>query len=217
MLFAEGVPNAAAAHVSLMFSLKGACQTIIGSRTAGLDAMRLAALRIATGEWDRAIVGAAEEFDPTVNACYKHCGLHACDTPSAAFSDERGFVTSAAAVTFILESEDSMRGRNANPRGRIGSHASAHSMSDVLNSLQHAKHVYSSANGTWIDRTERAAMTTARQISTLYGHIAECFSVLPLLSVAAAMRTKSAEEIGVVATDYNGVSSGISVIRLGKM
>ena len=37
MLFAEGVPNAAAAHLSLMLGLKGPCQTIIGTRTAGLD------------------------------------------------------------------------------------------------------------------------------------------------------------------------------------
>ena len=56
-LFAEGVPNAAAAHLSLMLGLKGACQTLIGSRTAGLDALRLAVLRIASGQWDRAVVG----------------------------------------------------------------------------------------------------------------------------------------------------------------
>jgi len=47
MLFAEGVPNASSAHLSLMLGVKGACQTIIGTRTAGLDALRLAALRIA--------------------------------------------------------------------------------------------------------------------------------------------------------------------------
>ena len=51
MLFAEGVPNAAAAHVSLTHGLTGACQTLIGSATAGLDAVRLAALRIANGDW----------------------------------------------------------------------------------------------------------------------------------------------------------------------
>jgi 3-oxoacyl-[acyl-carrier-protein] synthase II len=58
VLFAEGVPNAAAAHLSLMLGLKGACQTVIGSRTSGLDALHLAAARIRSGEWDRAIVGA---------------------------------------------------------------------------------------------------------------------------------------------------------------
>jgi len=56
LLFAEGVPNAAAAHLSLMMSVKGGCQTIIGSRTAGLDALRLASARIGQGVWNRALV-----------------------------------------------------------------------------------------------------------------------------------------------------------------
>jgi 3-oxoacyl-[acyl-carrier-protein] synthase II len=60
MLFAEGVPNVGAAQLSLMLGLKGACQSIIGTRTAGLDAMRFAWLRIACGAADRVIVGAAE-------------------------------------------------------------------------------------------------------------------------------------------------------------
>ena len=62
MLFAEAVPNAGAAQLSLMLALKGACQTVIGTRTAGLDAIALAAARIRSGAWDRAIVGAGEEF-----------------------------------------------------------------------------------------------------------------------------------------------------------
>src|SRR6185369_10170940 len=76
VLFAEGVPNAAAAHLSLMLGLKGACQTVIGSRTSGLDALHLAATRILTGEWERAIVGAGEEYSTIVNGGYAHCGLH---------------------------------------------------------------------------------------------------------------------------------------------
>src|SRR5690606_6093753 len=47
--FAEGVPNAAAAHLSLMLGTHGPCQAILGSRTSGLDALRLAWRRIAGG------------------------------------------------------------------------------------------------------------------------------------------------------------------------
>ncbi|HEY2587243.1 MAG TPA: beta-ketoacyl-[acyl-carrier-protein] synthase family protein, partial [Tepidisphaeraceae bacterium] len=91
MLFAEGVPNAAAAHLSLMLSLKGPCQTIIGTLTAGLDAIRVAAARIATGEWERAIVGAAEEFSPTVNDAHARCES----------SIAPGAVIGSGAVTFL--------------------------------------------------------------------------------------------------------------------
>jgi 3-oxoacyl-(acyl-carrier-protein) synthase len=65
--FAEGVPNAAAAHLSLMLGLRVPCQTIIGSRTSGLDALRLAATRIRSGEWTGAIIGAGEEYSAIVN------------------------------------------------------------------------------------------------------------------------------------------------------
>jgi 3-oxoacyl-[acyl-carrier-protein] synthase II len=109
MLFAEGVPNAAAAHLSLMLSLKGPCQTIIGTLTAGLDAMRVAAARIATGDWDRAIVGAAEEFSPTVNDAHARC----------ASSIAPGAVIGSGAIMFLLESRDSMESRGGRPRGRV--------------------------------------------------------------------------------------------------
>lgn len=145
MLFAEGVPNAAAAHLSLMLALKGPCQTVIGTRTAGLDALHLASLRIAAGEWDRAIVGAAEEFSPVVNGAYRHWGLHTESDPAAPFSGSarrgmgsptvsstrnttggppvpRGagaFVAGCGAVTLVLESGKSLSERRANPRGQI--------------------------------------------------------------------------------------------------
>ncbi|MCH8242171.1 MAG: FAD-dependent oxidoreductase, partial [Planctomycetes bacterium] len=63
MLFAEGVPNAAAAHLSTTFGVKGFCQTLIGTRTAGLEGILLAAACIRSGRWDRVLVGAAELID----------------------------------------------------------------------------------------------------------------------------------------------------------
>jgi 3-oxoacyl-[acyl-carrier-protein] synthase II len=68
MLFAEGVPNAGAAHVSLMLGLRGACQSVIGTQTAGLDALglamarpprRLPRARAARARWERDIRRAA--------------------------------------------------------------------------------------------------------------------------------------------------------------
>jgi 3-oxoacyl-[acyl-carrier-protein] synthase II len=111
MLFAEGVPNAAAAHVSLTHGLTGACQTLIGSRTAGLDALRLAAHRIANGDWDRAVVGAAEERSDVIDAAYRHAGHRVA--------------TAAGAVTLILESRRSIEGRGGRPRGVVSATAAA--------------------------------------------------------------------------------------------
>src|SRR3954447_8090144 len=102
MLFAEGVPNAGAAQLSLMLGIKGACQTIIGTRTSGLDALNLAAARIATGAWDRAIVGAGEEYVEVIERAYQHCGLGAKGRGAAPFSGEGGFVYGSGAVALVL-------------------------------------------------------------------------------------------------------------------
>jgi len=59
-----------------MLSLKGGCQTMVGTRTAGMEALSLAAAHIASGEWDTALVGAAEEYDPVTNGAYAACGLY---------------------------------------------------------------------------------------------------------------------------------------------
>ena len=90
VLFAEGVPNAAAAHVSLAHGLTGGCQAIIGSATAGLDAVRLATMRVAAGDADRVIVGAAEERSGLVDAAYAAAGHRV--------------TTVAGAVTLVLSS-----------------------------------------------------------------------------------------------------------------
>jgi 3-oxoacyl-[acyl-carrier-protein] synthase II len=225
MLFAEGVPNAAAAHLSLMLSLKGACQTIIGSRTSGLDALRLASLRIASGEWDRALVGAAEEYDPIVNACYRSC---------ARFADGRGFVTGAAAVTFVLESRKSFEKRRTKPRARVSGGASARATSGeppidaarhVLSELGDVGPVFSSANGTWIDRVEAAAIAKSKPalgVHSLYGPVPETFSAGPLLAIAAALTPRAADNgsagspFGVLCTDYTGVVSGAAIAPMDR-
>lgn len=98
LLFAEGVPNAGAAQLSMMLGIRGGCQTIIGSRGAGLDALRLAELRIRTGECGRVFVGAAEEYSPMVERMYGQCdgGHH-----------------SAGSVAFVIETRESIEARGA--------------------------------------------------------------------------------------------------------
>lgn len=231
MLFAEGVPNAAAAHLSLMMSLKGACQTIIGSRTAGLDALRLAAERIVQGRWERAIVSAGEEFCQTVNDGYRHCGLYAGRGPAAAFSRAGGgFAVGCGAVTLLLESRASLERRGAAGgtrwRGSVQCGASAapgegreiEAASRVLRDLGDPPAVLSSANGTWVDRVEAAGVRLSGRrrgaeprVASLAGLVAETFSVTPLAGVAAVLLTgglpgSSDEPQSSGTTERNGVA-----------
>jgi 3-oxoacyl-[acyl-carrier-protein] synthase II len=112
-LFAEGVPNVGAAQLSLMLGLRGACQSIIGTRTAGLDALRFAYLRIASGACERVIVGAAEESQPVVDRAYEQCGLKAKSTSNPPFGEPSGFCPSAGGAAMVVESLESARSRNA--------------------------------------------------------------------------------------------------------
>jgi 3-oxoacyl-[acyl-carrier-protein] synthase II len=226
MLFAEGVPNAAAAQLSLMLQVKGFCQTIVGTRTAGLDALWLAALRIATGEWERAIVSAGEEHSPLVNRLYKHLGLHASDGSGSPFRPGRGFVTGAGAATLILESRASCTARGARPRGQILAGASLSTeclagregidcVRRGLEAVGGPDQVMSSANGTWIDRVEAMGIAASRRrrgaavVSSIYGHIAETFSVGPLAAIAGALLGARAARDGhgvlpALRSDWNG-------------
>ena len=208
MLFAEGVPNVGAAQISLMLGLRGPAQTIIGSRTAGLDAVHLASLRIRRGEWERAIVGAADEYSETVNRLYGHCGQYDPSGNGVPFGAPTGFVTGAGAAVLILESERSLTQRGIAPRGRIDRTATAYdagnglavrTIQSLLETLNHPRHIMSCANATRLDTDEYSAFRAVAAtkgnepivISSIYGHLAETFSVMPVAGIVAGLLTGS--------------------------
>lgn len=73
MLFAESVPNIGSAQCSLAFGIAAPTLSVIGRRTAALEALLLARARIAAGAWHRAIVVAAEEAHPIVERTLRQC------------------------------------------------------------------------------------------------------------------------------------------------
>jgi 3-oxoacyl-[acyl-carrier-protein] synthase II len=230
VLFAEGVPNAASAQLSLMLGIKGSCQTIIGSRTAGLDALRLATLRIATGACDRIIVGAAEEDADVLTAAYRHAGLSAPHEapPARPFSETSGFHTSCGAASLILECADSMQGRRALAKLTSTSSAAAGaarlkaSIARVLAELGDPVHLVCSANGTWIDREEAAGIALSNDrrgrpahVMTPGAFVNEMFSVGPLAAIAGTLASGTArtngDRLGFIVSDFTGAVSGVAL------
>jgi 3-oxoacyl-(acyl-carrier-protein) synthase len=211
MLFAEGVPNAAVAQLSMMFQVKGLCQTVIGTRTAGLDALWLAALRIASGQWRRAVVCAGEEFSPVIARAYERHGLYSSAGLGAPFSTQTGFVGTAGAATLILESRAAAESRGARCLGRVlAGHSSStehlasrngvEGIRRCLGSVGNSTNVLSSSNGTWIDRVEALGIASSRRgrgsavVSSLYAHIAESFSVGSLAGIAGILAVPGSGE-----------------------
>lgn len=72
LLFAESVPNVGSGHVSIGLGITAPCASVIGSRNAGLEALSLAFARVETRCWDRAIVVAADESHPLLDAVLSH-------------------------------------------------------------------------------------------------------------------------------------------------
>ncbi|QOV91810.1 beta-ketoacyl-[acyl-carrier-protein] synthase family protein [Humisphaera borealis] len=228
LLFSEGVPNAGAAHVSLTLGIKGACQTIIGSRTAGLDAMALAAIRIGQGSWERALVGAGEEYGPIVTQSYAKC-MRA--EPHDGRDGPVGFATGCGAVSLLLESRQSVESRGGRILGSVdatafaapGRVASAGAVR-VLSELGAIDELVMSRSGSVIDAIEREAVrlaypddTRRPRLTSLFGRVTECYSAGPLAGVAAALlRGGIGDEsargpVGVICTDVTG---GVTAVRV---
>ena len=197
VLFAEGVPNAAAAHLSTAFGIRGGCQTIIGARTAGLDALALAALRIKSGASDLVLVAAAEEQGKIVDDTYSHFKLRAVDSNSA------GFTSSHGSVAFVVEAEETAIARGARPLAILGKSASAllgpgslhRAVARVLSKLGNEGEqlrIIGSANRTRLDRAEahgiaRACCVHSPHHASLTETFGEVFSVTPLIGIAASL------------------------------
>lgn len=225
MLFAEGVPNVASAQLSLLLNLQGGSQTIIGTRTAGLDALHMACQRIASGRCSRMIVGAGEEYAGLVERAYRSCGLYSND---AGQTQEAGFVAGAGAVILVLESDDAALARGASVLGVLESSTQVRGRNDAkpaaalvealeiaLKSIGDPGCVFTSANNTWLDRVERAVLERCLPQSktmSLYGRIPEVFSAFPLAGVAAAVLHRDENHlVGILGSDYCGSVSAVKL------
>ncbi|MBC8106906.1 MAG: hypothetical protein H7Z14_09980 [Anaerolineae bacterium] len=239
MLFAEGVPNVGAAQLSMMLGMKGACQTIIGTRTAGIDALRFAFLRIASGTCDRVIVGAAEEATPCVDRSYEHCGLRSAGPSNPPFSEPTGFCSSAGGAAIILESLESARARGAREYASIESASSVSGDREqlprtLMKLLEHpAPHILCSANATWIDRVELKALGSAKPpldfardrqaaVGSFYDACGEVFSATPLLGIVATLlspgsvlRGEPKSRFTTLCSDWTGGASAVT-LRLSR-
>lgn len=189
MLFAEGVPNVGSAHLSMTYRIAGGCQTIIGSRTAGLDALHLASQRIACGQWSRALVVAAEEHTELVQHVHRELGHVAPQGQTAWLAD--------GGVALILESEASALTRSARPRAVLESTCSIAGPTafrdhpSVMRGLSSCPVLCtSSLAGSALAKLEEAAcqrINPAAQRTSLAQRVPELFSATPLTALAAFM------------------------------
>ncbi len=220
ILFAEGVPNVASAHLSTTFSIKGFCQTLIGTRTAGLEALHLAAARIRAEQWDRVVVVAVEETTDIVTQAY-------CDRFKKLYGNRHAeeFSFASGAITFILERGDLAKKRQATIRATLAKTAASYATNPgasarirttqrVIRELGKLDTLFSSGNGHYLDRIDAAAVRHfPHDVCRYVGAdtaITERFSVGPLASLSAAMMMYL-PSAGVICSDYYGGVYGTKI------
>jgi hypothetical protein len=159
-----------------------------------LEALCVAKWRIESGAWDRAIVGAADEFHPLLNQAYAQCRSPELNSQKAC---------SSGAVMLVLESRAEVERRSAKPRaivrhgyGGRTARCSPRSMCQLLNAFDRE---FGKSDGV-VD--QRAVERT----------LPEMFSVLPLAKLTAVLlkgSTGACENI--VAHDWNGLATGVAI------
>lgn len=223
MLFAEGVPNVASAHLTTTFAIRGFCQTVIGTRTAGLEALILATVRIRAGLWDRAIVCGADEYAALI------CNAYRALRPSQRAAHVGG------AATLILESKNAAQKRGARIRATVthtvsefcGSHKTRERVRSIARSMERLGPLDELARCNTpadMERLERlAARSLARRGQKKRGDspfalrydLPELFSAGPIAALGAFMLSENAADrskrVGVVCTDDHGSTCGAAL------
>jgi 3-oxoacyl-[acyl-carrier-protein] synthase II len=69
-VFAATVHNTVGGELAILYALGGAAETLVSGRTAGLEALALAASRVARGDADRILVVAAEGIDEEMRRAF---------------------------------------------------------------------------------------------------------------------------------------------------
>src|SRR6478609_6460714 len=158
LLFPETVFNAPASHLAAILGISGASYTLVGDGAVGILALKMAEDLIASSDLDACLVVAAEEIDPLVCEAYRQWRfLRDPRKPETG----RGMIMSEGAGAVLLkrsnggsEIDQIVPGANFFRR----SEASARLGSVVARLENEIGFCIGSANGTFIDRPERAAV-----------------------------------------------------------
>jgi 3-oxoacyl-[acyl-carrier-protein] synthase II len=126
-LFLAQLSNLLAGNISIVHGVTGSSRTFMGEEAAGIDAVRVALARIASGQSDIALVGAAhngERKDLLMLYEFGDFNLKNKFAPVWSRGDKGGFALGSGGVFLVIESRKHAEGRGARPYARL-SHVGA--------------------------------------------------------------------------------------------
>lgn len=172
LLFPETVFNAPASHLAAVLGLTGASYTLVGDGSVGILAMQMAE-DLMTGEAiDHCLVVGAEEADWVLCDAYHKWRLTRAEPPIEPFGKpSRGTILSEGAGAVLLGREGAIVIEKVHPGGNFAERDDATRwakkiLAELANNA--ASVIISSANGTFIDTVERAAILQSAPDGSVY-------------------------------------------------
>jgi 3-oxoacyl-(acyl-carrier-protein) synthase len=147
LLFPETVYNAATSHLAALLGIEGRTYTLVGDASAGLSALHFATQLLATTDAERVLVVAGEELDSIVCRAYTDWRINTV------------FSEGAAAVVLGREGPLKVRTHPGVPffSRKVIAAATHRVIAETLDGAR-PDVVTGSANGTFIDAAEKAAL-----------------------------------------------------------
>jgi 3-oxoacyl-(acyl-carrier-protein) synthase len=162
LLFPETVFNAPASHLSAILGVTGTTYTVVGDGVVGLLAIKMAEDVMMDKSLDYCLVVGTEEVDWLLCDAYRRWRLLRSAPPIEPFGKQnRGMILSEGAGAIVLAREGPITIERAHPGACYRKRGEAEQiLTGILRDLSQIEvdFVISSANGTFIDQAEQAAL-----------------------------------------------------------
>src|SRR5438034_10158842 len=162
LLFPETVFNAPASHLSAILGLTGASYTLVGDGAVGVAAIKMAEDMMANEGLDYCLVVGTEEVDWLLCDAYRRWRLLRSAPPIEPFSNQRrGMILGEGAGAILFAREGAITVERTHAGGFFTKRAqAAEILKGILRDLGHSEIdlVISSANGTFVDQADHAAL-----------------------------------------------------------
>ena len=139
-LFLAQLSNLLAGNISIVHGVTGSSRTFMGEEAAGFDAARIALARIASGQSDIALVGAAQNSErKEMLMLYEFGDFNLKGNFKPVWEREGGFALGSGGVFLVIESKEHALARGAKPYAKltnvVSDHARRKTAGDVATSL----------------------------------------------------------------------------------
>jgi 3-oxoacyl-(acyl-carrier-protein) synthase len=199
LLFPETVFNAPASHLAAILGINGASYTIVGDGAVGILGIEMAGDLLETTALDYCLVVAAEEADWLLCDACRKWRLLKSRPPIEPFGDPpRGTILSEGAGAVLLARDGMIKVDSVHAGGNFFHRRDAAGLLDrILQNLRNSSRcIVSSANGTFVDLAESAAIGREMPEATVYsskpalGESIGASAIWQLIIAAQALRSR---------------------------